>query len=181
MLDRRLILLVGAVPVGALLGGLIWMGSGAASTADRGLSAIESDLGSAAKTLSAQRAPTGAMAAALASRPLLVLTVGPGALSEVPVRLVGVALTPRTRSALIAFDNQAPEWMSVGQTKAGQTVTSISGSSVELESVLGPRTVTFSDASSPSSVSPTAPGNTGATSRDIRSGVSPNSNPMTRP
>ena len=165
MLDRRLIILGAAAPIGLLVASVVWVASGGPNAAAMSIKDLEAELGSSPKGLVTQRAPTGVMAGSLATKPLFVLTTGPGALSEPRLRLIGVAVTPRGRTALISIDGALAEWVGVGQTKAGLTLTSVASAGVEVETALGPKTVLFGDPApagvAPNAGSKTAPSTTG--------------------
>jgi len=153
-LDRRLIIILGGLPVGLIVGSLLWLATGGANAPGRSVEAISSSLGTAPKGLMALRGPTGVLAGSLVSKPLFVLTTGPGAMSDVGVRLIGVAITPRGRSALVSIDNGAPEWVALGDTKHALTLVNVSAASIGFDTPLGPKTVSFADQAAPASSAP---------------------------
>ena len=72
MRDPRLILIVGAAPLGMVIGAATWLMVGGATPATRRLADLEVNLGQAPAASPLRRAPSGAQAAFLAPRPLFL-------------------------------------------------------------------------------------------------------------
>lgn len=145
MLDRRLVLIGSAAPVGLLAGALVWIATGSDAGGAKPIDALQAQIGSAPSALHPQPGPSGIAASNVTAKPVFLMSVGPGAVSLPSVRLVGVALTPRSRAALLAIDTAPPEWVTVGDVRRGLVISAITKSTVELDTQLGPRTVSFTE------------------------------------
>lgn len=174
MLQPRLLLILSSIPMGVALGVLVWIASGDGTSMSRSITDLRSDLGKPPSALSHLRNPTGALASSLATRPIFVLSVGPGALQEATVQLIGVAITPRSKAALIAINGGVAEWMKPGDTVKDVTIGDITPNGVDLDTPLGPKHVGLNDVVTP----PSAAGPAGAS----QAGAAPATNaPKVRP
>ena len=72
MRHPRLILIVGAAPLGMVIGAALWLAIGSSTPATRRLAELELNLGQAPAASPLRRAPSGAQAAFLAPRPLFL-------------------------------------------------------------------------------------------------------------
>lgn len=125
--------------MGLATGLAAWMLAGAGKSDLARIEPLQTEVAAlrAPKTASAQAGP--ARAAELAATPIFVMTVGPGAVSEPLVRLDGVSVSKRRTAALLSFAGAAPEWLNLGETRNGVTLTAIIGSKAVLETILGAR------------------------------------------
>lgn len=152
----RVNLVLGAVPVGLATGLLAWIAAGGGSALPDRLRPAEARLAALASR------PTGGSAtvsfvpvASLISNPLLLMTVGAGAVSEPAVRLEGVSVSRRRAAALVSIGDNAAEWMVVGETRGGVTIREVSASRIVVETLLGDRDVALGERIGGSSVPPT--------------------------
>ena len=138
MFDRRSPLILGAAPLGLVLAAIAWLLFGAHASALARLEGLNSRL-VATKTASALNVVvSGADPAqpALAT-PLFALSTGPGAATEVAVRLDGLAITPRRRAALISIGGKPADWLEVGATRDGVTLMEVHATKVTLDTAAG--------------------------------------------
>jgi hypothetical protein len=92
--------------------------------------------------------PNGAAARAVAA-PLFALTTGPGAVSDVAVRLDGLAISPHGQSALVSINNQPAQWLALGATRDGVTLTEVHPSKVVLDTAIGFKEVAVGQQAAP--------------------------------
>lgn len=148
--SRRAALL--GLPVGVLLGALLWMGLGGASSADDRLQQDAVRLW--AIPLRATRSPAADLTTDVAAHPLFALTTGPGAVADVTVSLLGIARTPKRAAALLAIGSEQADWLEIGKSRGGVTLAQVSPSGVVLETALGRKEVELGAAPAPSDVPP---------------------------
>jgi hypothetical protein len=97
--------------------------------------------------------PNGAAARAVAA-PLFALTTGPGAVSDVAVRLDGLAISPHGQSALVSINNQRAQWLALGATRDGVTLTEVHPSKVVLDTAIGFKEVAVGHQAAPAAPAP---------------------------
>jgi hypothetical protein len=144
LLDRRFTLILAAVPVGLALGVAAWAAAGGPKMADERIAAVEA----AAPRLRTGRAvvaPTGGDWAGAPS--LFAATV----VAEPQVRLLGVSRSTRRMAALVSIGGGAAVWLSVGETREGVTLESVSGGAITIDTAGGPRDVKLGEATAGSS------------------------------
>ena len=127
------------LPAGALLGALFWMAFGGASSADDRLQQDQVRL--SAIRLLVPQSPADDLTADAGSHPLFALTTGPGAIADVAVSLLGVARTPKGAAALLAIGGGQADWLDLGKSRGGVTLSEVSASGVVLETALGRKEV----------------------------------------
>ncbi|MDR3509246.1 MAG: hypothetical protein P4L64_15235 [Caulobacteraceae bacterium] len=153
-----------AGPAGLVAASLLWLVFGAHTHALGQLDQIDQRL--AAIGPPQARASLGqddAAARALAT-PLFALTTGPGAVSDVPIRLEGLAITPGRKAALVAINGKPAKWMAVGASEEGVTVMDVQSSKVTLDTATGFKEVGLWDkAAGPDGAGPAPPPNAAST------------------
>ena len=99
MRDPRLILIVGAAPLGMVIGATTWLMVGGATPSTRRLADLEVNLGQAPVASPLRRAPSGAQAAFLAPRPLFVTeTASTNSSAHAPAKPPKVQIAQITRA-----------------------------------------------------------------------------------
>lgn len=145
---RRLILFTAAAPAGLAVGLTAWLLAGAAGAGLSELADLEGRV-QALKAPAQQGDRRRASASqALANTPLLLVTSGPGAVQAPAVRVDGVSVTRRRVAALLSIGGAPSQWMSVGEERDGVTLQAVFGSSVMIETVLGPMEVALGQGTS---------------------------------
>jgi hypothetical protein len=97
----------------------------------------------------------------IVASPIFALTTGPGAVTEPQIQLQGVAITPKSRAALLVVDGKPANWYELGATRDGITVMEIGPSKVNVDTVTGFKQVGLSDKPAvppPNGGSPVRPG-----------------------
>jgi hypothetical protein len=130
-------LILGAAPAGLAFAATAWL-------VFHGGMAVTAPLDGLQGHLAASRpppmilavAPMDAASRAIAS-PLFALTTGPGAVSDVTVRLDGLAISPRSQSALLAINGKTADWLTLGATRDGVTLMEVHASKVLLDTAIG--------------------------------------------
>jgi hypothetical protein len=142
-------LILGAAPAGLAFTALAWLvfrGGGMVVGPLDGLQArLAADRPAPARTTIA---PVEAAARAIAS-PLFALTTGPGAVSDVSVRLDGLAISPRGQSALLSIGGKPADWLALGASRDGVTLMEVHASKVILDTAIGFKEVTLGQSSAP--------------------------------
>ncbi len=111
--------------------------------------------------------------AALAEKPIFVMTTGPAAYKDKTLQLFGVAISPGRKAALVSVDGAAPSWMAVGDMAGDIRLADVGTNGASFETPVGPRTVGLNDA---------APAKLGAGSgMSASAGTSMPSTPMPAP
>lgn len=151
-IPRVLILSFGAGLAAAALGSLALAGH----PQDEALST----LGKRIDALPRRQGPAGAPPPVVlaAAPPLFPVFTGPAASPEAMIRLDGIARSPMRIAALISINAAPAVWLSLGEEREGVTLAEVSGASITVETLRGPRVVTLSDGPPPASptVSPAA-------------------------
>lgn len=155
---RRLDLICIAAPLGLVTGLAAWLVAGGMSARADAVEDTHARLSALKAPLSASLRGTDASAAPLLGSPLFALTTGPGAVREPSIRVDGVSVSRRRSAALLSIDAKPAEWLSVGESREGVTLQSVSASSITIETLLGPKTLSLGDQSAAS-----APSTAGAT------------------
>lgn len=136
---RRLSLIFAGAPAGLATGLLAWMLAGGSQVAAERLDGLQVQV----SNLKAPTRSAGALSSVnvsdLASQPLFALTVGPGAVREPSIRVEGVSISRGRTAALLAIDGQPPEWLTLGASRAGVALQSVTAGAVVVETVTGPR------------------------------------------
>lgn len=182
---QRLTLIGAAIPVGLITALFAWL------LAD-GLSVRAATLDTTHQRLLRLKAPVptslagaDAGATALLGSPLFALTTGPGAVREPSIRLDGVSVTRRRLAALVSVDGKTAEWLTVGETREGVSLQSISASNATFETALGVKTLNLGEQSAASAPAPGAAASVAAVVQDqvppgFRSPPEPASAPQPR-
>jgi hypothetical protein len=149
-------LIAGGALAGLVLAAAIWLLFGFAG-------AVTTPIDDLQVRLTADRSPAppatvlaGAAARAIAA-PIFALTTGPGAVSDVTVRLDGLAISPRGQSALIAVNNQPAEWLALGASRDGVTLMQVHPSKVVLDTAIGFKEVALGQQSASAAAPSAAP------------------------
>jgi hypothetical protein len=151
LLSLRSPLILGAAPAGLAFAAAAWL-------VFHGSAAVTGPLDGLHDRLAADRPPPIRMAAtpfdavsrAIAA-PLFALTTGPGAVSDVAVRLDGLAISPRGQSALLAINGKPADWQALGATRDGVTLMEVHPSKVLLDTAIGFKEVSLGQQSAASS------------------------------
>lgn len=144
MLDRRFTLILAAAPVGLALGVAAWAAAGGPKMADERIDAVEA----AAPRLRTGRDAAAPTAGEWAGAPPLFAAT---AVAEPQVRLLGVSRSARRTAALVSIGGGAAAWLSVGETRDGVTLESVSGGAITIDTAGGPRDVKLGEATAGSS------------------------------
>lgn len=147
MLELRSPLVLGAPAVGLALACAGWLVLGGAARITGPLDEMQTQLNAAP----AGRALLGvssesAVATALAA-PLFVSSA-----AEIPVRLQGLARTPRRAAALLSINGGPPQWLSQGATREGVTLVQVLSTRVVIDSRAGRSTVLLGETSGSAAV-----------------------------
>ncbi|EGF92859.1 hypothetical protein ABI_12970 [Asticcacaulis biprosthecium C19] len=86
------------------------------------------------------------MAPDMAQRPIFAMTTGNGALAEKTLQLVGIAISPGRKAALVSVDGAAPVWFVAGQPGGDVRLIDVDGRRARLDTPLGERMVGLNDA-----------------------------------
>jgi hypothetical protein len=81
--------------------------------------------------------------------PIFALTTGHGAVSDVSVRLDGLAISRKSQSALIAVNGQPAQWLALGATRDGVTLMEVHPTKVVLDTAIGFKAVALGQQSTP--------------------------------
>lgn len=84
--------------------------------------------------------PDASLDRALAS-PVFAMTTGPGAVTEIPVALSGLAVTKTRKAALISIGGKPADWLDVGATRDGVTIVAVSGAGATIDTQTGFRSI----------------------------------------
>jgi hypothetical protein len=87
---------------------------------------------------------------------LFVMTTGAAAYKEKTFQLFGVSISPQRKAALISIDGADPTWITVGTTSGDVRLSDVGTNGVSLDTPVGPRHVTMSDAA-PKTTKPNTP------------------------
>lgn len=157
MLDLRARLILGAIPAGFLIGTAAWLLAGGRSNASAQISTLTmSAAAPAGRTRALDPAPANDLAQAI-NAPLFALTTGPGAVSDVAVRLEGLARSPGRAAALIAIDGQASAWLALGQSRDGVTLQEVSSGKILVDTPTGPKEIALGSTGAVSAAAGVAP------------------------
>jgi hypothetical protein len=138
-LDTRLIVIGGAGLAGLVAGGALWALSGGHAQGEA-LEAVDARL-SRISTRARGRPdrPSDALAQSLAL-PLFATPSQPtDSQTDVAVQVFGLARSPVRTAALLGISGAPAEWLSVGETRNGVTLRSVSGSSATIATAMGER------------------------------------------
>lgn len=142
-------MILAGAPAGLATGLLAWMLAGGSQVAAERLDGLQ------VQVSNLKAPPRGASALSyvsvsdLASQPLFALTVGPGAVREPSIRVDGVSISRGRTAALLAIDGQPAEWLTLGESRAGVALQSVSASTVVVETLTGPKELALGSQSGP--------------------------------
>jgi hypothetical protein len=77
------------------------------------------------------------LTARLASTPVFALTTGPGAVTDVKVRLEGLSITPHRQAALLSINDGPPVWLELGASQGGVTLISVQPTKATVDTIVG--------------------------------------------
>lgn len=172
MLDIRSPLILAAAPAGLALAAGGWLGLGGGGAA---LAAIEQQ---EARSAALPRQRSAAAVGDAATTALAMMTPLFAPLADVQVRLDGLARSPGRSAALIAINNGPPQWVTVGTTVAGVTLTGIGSSRASIETASGPVELALGQTTGPSNVVAAAGPGTIDAAPPGRRGLEPASAPV---
>ena len=137
MFDLRAPLILAAAPVGATLGAAVWLLLGQGAGVLEPVANMQIQF--AVNRSHARHAVFTGMdpVAQAVAQPLFALTSGPGAVSDVLVRLEGVARTGRRTAALLSINGAPAAWLELGETRDGVTLQDVQGTKVVLDTATG--------------------------------------------
>lgn len=76
--------------------------------------------------------------------PIFIMSTGPTAYKEAGVRLLGVAISPGRKAALVSIDGGPEQWMRVNELQGDIRLLEVGPRSVRFDTPVGIRTVDFS-------------------------------------
>jgi hypothetical protein len=152
-------MILGAAPIGLVVGALAWLLFGGEKPLIGPVQAIEADLNALNIRARGSEAigpdPTAQALAAPLFATSTLAPIGP----DVAVKVLGIARTPSGSSALVSISNGPSQWLTVGANKDGITLQEVTGSGVVIDTPGGAREVALGQMSAPS---PMAPGQAAA-------------------
>lgn len=156
-MDTRLIALGAAALAGLVAGGALWALSGGQAQGEA-LEALDARLTNLnVRTRARLERPSDALGQAL-SIPLFVPSTGPtDNPTDVAVQVFGLARSPVRTAALLAVGGAPAQWFSIGETRDGVTLRSVSQNSAVIATLMGEREVTMGGSSQGASVSSSPP------------------------
>ncbi|PXA95303.1 hypothetical protein DMC25_00940 [Caulobacter sp. D4A] len=139
MLDRRLVLILSAAPIGLVLGVAAWAAAGGPKMADDRIAALEATQ----PRMRTAGKPAAPVVGDWAGAPTLFDAVSP---PEPQVRLFGLSRSTRRKAALISIGGASPVWMTLGEARDGVTLDAVLADSITIDTVGGPRDVRLGEA-----------------------------------
>ncbi len=140
-MDTRLIAIGAAGLAGLVVGGALWALSGGQAQGEA-LEALDTRLANISVRARARPdRPSDALAQSLAI-PLFTTPTGPtDSQADVAVQVFGLARSPVRTAALLGVGGAPAEWFSVGETRNGVTLRSVSGSGATIATLMGEREI----------------------------------------
>jgi hypothetical protein len=129
-------LIAGGALAGLVLAAAVWLVFRLAGAVTAPIDDLQLRLATDRPPAAPDAVSNGAAARAVGA-PIFALTTGPGAVSDVSVRLDGLAISPRGQSALIAINNQPAGWLALGATRDGVTLLEVHPAKVVLDTAIG--------------------------------------------
>ena len=138
-----------------MLAALMWLALGGHSRPLARLDGLEKRLAALPATAS-ERATSNSddVVGRILAAPLFALTSGPGAVSDVTLRLDGVAITAGRKAALISIGGKPSVWLTVGASQDGVTVIDVQSAKVTLDTATGFRELPLGDAAASAGPAP---------------------------
>lgn len=149
-----MILLGAAAPIGLLTGFLAWSAAGGASASLDRIAPVASQLAALRPSAGTKPRQT-AQGERLLATPIFALTVGPGAVREPAIRVDGLSVSRRRAAALVSIDGASAQWMTVGETRDGVTLRTVSASKAVFDTPIGDKELGLGEQSASSA--PAAP------------------------
>ena len=146
MLDLRAPLIPLSAALGVVIASMVWLLFAGHSRVLADLGAMEQQLAAPQPAISRASIAQDDAAGRILAAPLFALTTGPGAVTDVAVRLDGVAMTPTRRAALVSIDGKPAQWMTVGQALDGVTLMEVQSAKVSVDTATGFKDVGLWDA-----------------------------------
>lgn len=144
-----MIFFAAAAPIGLLIGLLAWSVAGGATAGLDRLDPATDHLMALRAPVAVARRETHRGSSVLAA-PLFALTVGPGAVREVAIRVDGLSVSRRRNAALVSIDGAAAQWMSVGESRDGVTLQAVSSTKAVFDTTLGNKELALGEQSAAS-------------------------------
>jgi len=138
LLDFRSPLMAWAAPAGLVLAALAWLVLHGL-VFEPTVAGLEKGF-AASRPVSADRVQVNDLSpliSRIAAAPIFALTTGPGAVTETQVQLEGLAITPKSKAALLVVDGKAATWYDLGASRDGITVMEIGASRVTVDTATG--------------------------------------------
>ncbi len=148
MLDLRAPLVPLSAALGVVIASLVWLILAGHSRVLTDLAAMEQRLAAPQLVLARASVMQDDATGRILAAPLFALTTGPGAVSDVVVRLDGVAITPTRKAALVSVNGKPAQWMTIGQARDGVTLVEVQSAKVSLDTATGFKDVGLWDAAS---------------------------------
>lgn len=142
------------MPIGLAAGLLAWLAGGGPSASTDRLETVEAKVVGLRGPRPGRFLGTDVGVAQLAATPLFALTVGPGAVPRPTLRLDGVVKSRARTAALIAIDDQQPDWLALGESRGGVTLLEVTASKAVVETLYGPQEVALGQRSGGSEPAP---------------------------
>lgn len=143
MLDLRAPLIPICAAVGLTLGASAWLAAGRQDV----LSAMQDRL-AALRPTRAQGGVDGG-APSLSGSPLFALSIGPNAVRDPAVTVLGLSRMPGRAAALLAIDGQAPAWLARGESRGGVVLLDVGSGRATLDLPLGVKILRVGEAAGP--------------------------------
>lgn len=143
MLDLRAPLIPICAALGLTLGATAWLAAGRQDL----LAPVQERL-AAVRPFDGARGLDGE-APSPSGPPLFPLSIGPNAVHDPAVTVLGVSRMPGRAAALLTIDGKAPAWLARGQSRDGVVLSDVGSSRATLDLPLGVRTLRVGEASGP--------------------------------
>jgi len=148
LLDLRASLIPIAALGGVTLGALAWLAAGRQDT----LSPLQERLAAVRPV----RATSAAAAPLLAGPPLFALSVGPNAVRDPAVLLMGLSRMPGRSAALVSIDGQPAAWLIRGESRRGVILREVGTGRATVDLPLGVKELRVGEATGGAPVAPGA-------------------------
>lgn len=147
MFSLRSPIILGAAPLGLVLAALAFLIFGASASVGPKLDRLQARIEATRPPEPVSSVAANDAVATSLSAPLFALTTGPGAVADTTVRLDGLAISPRGKSALLAVDGKPAAWIALGTSSNGVTLMDVQPNKVVVDTAIGLKDVTLGVAS----------------------------------
>ena len=144
MLDHRAIVPLSAA-AGLAIVSLAWLGLGRHASALAEIGQIEGRFGDPKLALASIAVASDDSVSRMLATPLFALTTGPGAVTDAEVRLLGLAITPERKAALLSINGKPAVWLAMGAGQDGVTLMDVQSTKVTLDTETGFKEISLWD------------------------------------